>query len=95
MACDLGDVALLQKAQVPSSPTTTITVFTSSISVNNCSSVRQVLAAGARAQSLIGKYSADVESATPAALRRLLAWKETRGSRDAADNTAAAAAALM
>ncbi|CAK6977541.1 tetratricopeptide repeat protein 29 [Scomber scombrus] len=66
VACNLGDVALLQKAQV--------------------------LAAGARAQSFFGRYSADVESASHAALRRLLDWKETRGGRDPADNTAAAAA---
>ncbi|KAM7376960.1 hypothetical protein PAMA_013645 [Pampus argenteus] len=67
VACKLGDVALLQKAQVS--------------------------VACARTHSLIRKYSADVESATPAALRRLLAWKETRGgqelSTDATDNAAA------
>ncbi|XP_073331102.1 tetratricopeptide repeat protein 29 isoform X2 [Pagrus major] len=42
----------------------------------------QVLVAGARAHSLIRKYSADVESATPAALRRLVAWKQTRTLQD-------------
>ncbi|XP_038588532.1 tetratricopeptide repeat protein 29-like isoform X1 [Micropterus salmoides] len=67
VACDLEDVALLQKAQV--------------------------LVASARAHSLIRKYSADVVSATPTAVRRLLAWKETRGrqeiSTDSTDNTAA------
>ncbi|XP_041821670.1 tetratricopeptide repeat protein 29 [Chelmon rostratus] len=51
----------------------------------------QVLVARARAHSLIRKYGADVESATPSALRRLLAWKETRGrqdlSTDSTDNT--------
>ncbi|KAF1380911.1 hypothetical protein PFLUV_G00168970 [Perca fluviatilis] len=49
VACELGDVALLQKAQV--------------------------LVANARAHSLIWKFSADVEPASPAALRRLIAWK--------------------
>ncbi|XP_070786033.1 tetratricopeptide repeat protein 29 isoform X2 [Enoplosus armatus] len=68
VACNLGDVALLQKAQV--------------------------LVASARAHSLIRKYSSDVESATPTALRRLVAWKETRGcqelSPDSTDNAATA-----
>ncbi|XP_044040013.1 LOW QUALITY PROTEIN: tetratricopeptide repeat protein 29 [Siniperca chuatsi] len=68
VACNLVDVALLQKAQV--------------------------LVASARAHSLIRKYSADVESATPTALRRLVAWKETRGrqalSTDSTDNAATA-----
>lgn len=54
----------------------------------------QVLVASARAHSLIRKYSADVESASPTALRRLVAWKETRGCRelspDSTDPTAAA-----
>lgn len=52
------------------------------IHVDSCSSVclwlSQVLVASARAHLLIKKYSVDVVSATPAALRRLLAWKETR-----------------
>ncbi|KAM7366572.1 hypothetical protein PAMP_016005 [Pampus punctatissimus] len=77
VACKLGDVALLQKAQL---------LF--------CLSwLHQVSVACARTHSLIRKYSADVESATPAALRRLLPWKETRGgqelSTDCTDNAAA------
>ncbi|XP_074480052.1 tetratricopeptide repeat protein 29 isoform X1 [Sebastes fasciatus] len=65
VACEVGDVALLQKAQVSL----------------GC----------ARAHSLIGKYSEDVESASPAALRRLVAWKETRGHRGlSTDSTATA-----
>ncbi|XP_026178772.1 tetratricopeptide repeat protein 29 [Mastacembelus armatus] len=52
VACHVGDVALLQKAQA--------------------------LVASARAHALIGGYSADVAAATPTALQRLLAWKETR-----------------
>ncbi|XP_034713220.1 tetratricopeptide repeat protein 29 [Etheostoma cragini] len=50
VACELGDVALLQKAQV--------------------------LVASARAHSQIWKFRADVESASPPALGRLIAWKE-------------------
>nr|XP_046237016.1 tetratricopeptide repeat protein 29 isoform X2 [Scatophagus argus]XP_046237017.1 tetratricopeptide repeat protein 29 isoform X2 [Scatophagus argus]XP_046237018.1 tetratricopeptide repeat protein 29 isoform X2 [Scatophagus argus] len=54
----------------------------------------QVLVASARAHALIGKYNDDVESATPAALRRLLAWKESRVHQeldtDPADNTTTA-----
>ncbi|XP_047192228.1 tetratricopeptide repeat protein 29 isoform X2 [Scophthalmus maximus] len=38
----------------------------------------QVLVARARAQSLLGTYGADVVSASPGALRRLLVWKNTR-----------------
>ncbi|XP_076581095.1 tetratricopeptide repeat protein 29 [Chaetodon auriga] len=38
----------------------------------------QVSVAVARARSLIRKYSADVEAASPGALQRLLAWKEAR-----------------
>ncbi|XP_036967353.1 tetratricopeptide repeat protein 29 isoform X2 [Acanthopagrus latus] len=57
----------------------------------------QVWVASARAQTVIRKYSADVVLATEAALRRLLAWKQTRplqeASRDDTDRTAAAAAA--
>lgn len=52
------------------------------IHIDSCSSVclwfSQVLVASARAHLLIKKYSIDVESATPASLRQLLAWKETR-----------------
>lgn len=52
------------------------------ICVASCSSVHlwlsQVLVASARARLLINKYTTDVESGTPAALQRLLAWKETR-----------------
>eukprot|EP00064_Thunnus_orientalis_P016409 superscaffoldBa00003249_g16474 len=53
----------------------------------------QVWVGSARAHSFIRKYSADVVSETPAALRRLLVWKETRGgqdlSTDSTDYTAA------
>ncbi|KAK2863277.1 hypothetical protein Q5P01_002810 [Channa striata] len=66
VACHIGDVALLQKAQV--------------------------LLASARAQSMIRNYSADVKAATPVALRRLLAWKESRRHQelgtDSTDHTA-------
>ncbi|KAM8748230.1 tetratricopeptide repeat protein 29 isoform 2-T4 [Acanthopagrus schlegelii] len=62
-----------------------------------CLWLRQVWVASARAQTVIRKYSADVVLATEAALRRLLAWKQTRplqeASRDDTDRTAAAAAA--
>ncbi|XP_044197981.1 tetratricopeptide repeat protein 29 isoform X2 [Thunnus albacares] len=68
VACNLGDMALLQEVQV--------------------------WVGSACAHSFIRKYSADVVSETPAALRRLLVWKETRGgqelSTDSTDNTAAA-----
>ncbi|KAF3698060.1 Tetratricopeptide repeat protein 29 [Channa argus] len=56
VACHIGDVALLQKAQV--------------------------LLASARAHSMITKYSADVKAATPVALKRLMAWKETERHRE-------------
>ncbi|KAF0028984.1 hypothetical protein F2P81_018089 [Scophthalmus maximus] len=39
---------------------------------------KKVLVARARAQSLLGTYGADVVSASPGALRRLLVWKNTR-----------------
>ncbi|GAA6228373.1 tetratricopeptide repeat protein 29 [Lates japonicus] len=68
VSCNIGDVALLQRAQV--------------------------WVASARAHSMIRKYSTDVESASPAALRRLVVWKETRGheelSPDSTDPTATA-----
>ncbi|XP_059210238.1 tetratricopeptide repeat protein 29 [Centropristis striata] len=48
----------------------------------------QVLLASARAHCLMDQNMADVESASPAALRRLLAWKET--SRDSTESPAAA-----
>lgn len=50
------------------------------IHLNSCPSVRlcQVLVGCARAKLLIRTYSADVESATPDALERLLAWKDRR-----------------
>ncbi|XP_026200277.1 tetratricopeptide repeat protein 29 [Anabas testudineus] len=68
VACRMGDVALLQKAQV--------------------------LVASARAHSMIRKYSADVEAATPTSLGRLAAWKETRKHQDlSTDSTDDAAAA--
>ncbi|XP_056224642.1 tetratricopeptide repeat protein 29 isoform X2 [Seriola aureovittata] len=56
VACNIEDVALLQKAQV--------------------------LVGSARARCLIRKYRADVKSATPTALRRLVAWKDTRGCEE-------------
>lgn len=66
--------------------------------LTSCSSVClwlcQVLVASARAHLLIKKYSVDVVSARPAALRRLLAWKETRAhqelSTDSTDSIATA-----
>ncbi|XP_041634879.1 tetratricopeptide repeat protein 29 [Cheilinus undulatus] len=42
----------------------------------------QVFVATARARCLIRKYSTDVESATPTAMKRLLAWRETREPQD-------------
>lgn len=39
--------------------------------------VRQVLLAGARAHTMIRRFGADVAADTPAALQRLVAWKET------------------
>ncbi|XP_070849856.1 tetratricopeptide repeat protein 29 [Chaetodon trifascialis] len=48
----------------------------------------QVLVGVARARSLIRKYSADVESATPGALRRLLAWKESRARQEVSAESA-------
>uniref|UniRef100_A0A3B4WQB1 Tetratricopeptide repeat protein 29 n=1 Tax=Seriola lalandi dorsalis TaxID=1841481 RepID=A0A3B4WQB1_SERLL len=44
--------------------------------------VDQVLVGSARARCLIRKYRADVKSATPTALRRLVAWKDTRGCEE-------------
>uniref|UniRef100_UPI0037E85A2D tetratricopeptide repeat protein 29 n=1 Tax=Semicossyphus pulcher TaxID=241346 RepID=UPI0037E85A2D len=61
IACKLGDVAQLEKAQV--------------------------MVASARAHCMIGKYSADVQSATPTALQQLLAWKETRGRQKLSANS--------
>nr|XP_020442316.1 tetratricopeptide repeat protein 29 [Monopterus albus] len=49
----------------------------------------QVLVANARARSLIKTYSADVTSATPTALHRLLAWKDTRGHEELSADCAA------
>lgn len=51
------------------------------ICVASCSlrlRLSQVLVASARARLLINDYAADMESGTPAALQRLLAWKETK-----------------
>lgn len=52
----------------------------------------QVLVASARAHVLLKGYIADVELATPAALQRLLAWKDTREQqelgKDSTDSTA-------
>ncbi|XP_040887605.1 tetratricopeptide repeat protein 29 isoform X2 [Toxotes jaculatrix] len=56
VACNIGNMALLQKAQV---------------SVGS-----------ARAHSLIRTYAADVASASPTALQRLMTWKNTRGHQD-------------
>ncbi|KAI9524385.1 hypothetical protein NQZ68_018068 [Dissostichus eleginoides] len=68
VSCELGDVALLQKAQV--------------------------LVGISRARSLFGKFSADVESCSPAALKRLISWKETRGRQEVgSDSTGSDAAA--
>uniref|UniRef100_A0A8C4EAD0 Tetratricopeptide repeat protein 29 n=1 Tax=Dicentrarchus labrax TaxID=13489 RepID=A0A8C4EAD0_DICLA len=54
----------------------------------------QVLVANARAHSLILKYSADVVSASHTALRRLIAWKESRVCQEvSADCTDSAATA--
>ncbi|KAK5848153.1 hypothetical protein PBY51_005793 [Eleginops maclovinus] len=60
VSCELGDVPLLQKAQV--------------------------LVGTAQARSLIRKFGADVESSSPAALQRLVSWKETRGRKDVSAN---------
>ncbi|KAK5893227.1 hypothetical protein CgunFtcFv8_006120 [Champsocephalus gunnari] len=68
VSCELGDVALLQKAQV--------------------------LVGTSRARSLFGKFSADVESCSPAALKRLILWKDTRGRQEVgSDSTGSDAAA--
>ncbi|XP_037116254.1 tetratricopeptide repeat protein 29 [Syngnathus acus] len=60
VACDIGDVALVQKAQVS--------------------------LASAHTRCIVGKYSADVESATSPALSRLLAWKVSRGLHETSGN---------
>lgn len=68
-------------------------VFNICYSCSVCLWLRQVWVSSARAQTVIKKYSADVVSATEAALRRLLAWKQTRPlqevGRDGTDKTAA------
>ncbi|CAG5929435.1 unnamed protein product [Menidia menidia] len=56
VACEAGDVALLQKAQV----------------MVGCSC----------ALPLIRTYSSDMESASSATVKRLVAWKESRGHQD-------------
>ncbi|CAJ1085757.1 tetratricopeptide repeat protein 29 isoform X2 [Xyrichtys novacula] len=81
VACDVGDVSLLDQIQVRCS-SMIVTALFQIFSVNFGPFVSQVIVGTLRAHRLMEKYSADIRSATPTALQRLLTWKDTRQPQD-------------